>query len=150
MKTQLLIEINKVDAEDIRPLRHSELRKGQDFSSTAYLKDYKEGTFHMAGNLDCKIVTCATFYAEKSVKIKSNNAYRLRGMATSHRFQRKGYARKLMLESFEELKERGSDMVWCNARLIAVDFYRSLGFKISGDLFNIDGIGPHYYMYKKI
>jgi predicted GNAT family N-acyltransferase len=55
-----------------------------------------------------------------------------------------------MLESFEELKERGSDMVWCNARLIAVDFYRSLGFKISGDLFNIDGIGPHYYMYKKI
>ncbi len=31
MTTQLQVEINKVDAEKIRPLRHSELRKGQDY-----------------------------------------------------------------------------------------------------------------------
>jgi len=41
-------------------------------------------------------------------------------------------------------------MVWCNARLVAVEFYKSIGFKIIGDLFDIQGIGPHYYMYKKI
>ena len=150
MKTQLQVEINKVDSENIRPLRHSELRKGQDFSTTSYLKDYEEGTFHMACILDGKIVTCATFYAEKSLKIKSNNSYRLRGMATDSKFQRKGYARNLMLESFKELKKRDCDMVWCNARLVAVNFYESLGFKITGELFNIEAIGPHYYMYKAI
>ena len=150
MITQLQVEINKVDAEKIRPLRHSELRKGQDYSTTSYLKDYEEGTFHMACIVDDKIVTCATFYAEKSMKVKSNNAYRLRGMATDSNFQRKGYARNLMVESFKELEKRDCDMVWCNARLVAVSFYESLGFKIKGDLFDIAEIGPHYYMYKEI
>jgi predicted GNAT family N-acyltransferase len=150
MITQLQVEINKVGAEKIRPLRHSELRKGQDFSTTSYLKDYEEGTFHMACIADDQIVTCATFYAQTSMKVKSNNAYRLRGMATDSQFQRKGYARNLMLASFKELKKRDCDMVWCNARLVAVNFYESLGFKITGDLFNIEAIGPHYYMYKEI
>ena len=89
MTTQLQVEINKVDAEKIRPLRHSELRKGQDYSTTSYLKDYEEGTFHMACIVDDKIVTCATFYAQTSMKIKSNNAYRLRGMATDSQLSKK-------------------------------------------------------------
>ena len=150
MKTQLKVNIRKVDAERIRPLRHSELRKGQDFSTTSYLKDYEVDTFHMACVVDDKPVTCATFYPEKSTKIKSENAYRLRGMATDSRFKRKGYASNLMAGSFKELKKRNCDMVWCNARLVAVDFYKSVGFKITGELFDIEGIGPHYYMYKEI
>ena len=150
MITQLKIEINKVDAESIRPLRHSELRKGQDFSTTSYLKDYEEGTFHMACIVDEGIVSCATFYAQTSMKVKSDNAYRLRGMATDSNFQRQGYARNLMIESFKELKKRDCDMVWCNARLVAVNFYKSVGFKIIGELFDIEAIGPHYYMYKEI
>ena len=105
MTTQLKVNIRKVDAERIRPLRHSELRKGQDFSTTSYLKDYEVDTFHMACIVDEKIVTCATFYPEKSTKIKSDNAYRLRGMATDSRFKRKGYASNLMAESFKELKK---------------------------------------------
>ena len=150
MTTQLKVNIRKVDAEIIRPLRHSELRKGQDFSTTSYLKDYELDTFHMAYISNEKIVTCATFYPEKPTKIKSENAYRLRGMATDSRFKRKGYASNLMAESFKELKKRDCDMVWCNARLVAVDFYKSVGFKITGELFDIEGIGPHYYMYKEI
>ena len=150
MTSQLQVEINKVDADKIRSLRHSELRKGQDFSTTSYLRDYEEDTFHMACILDDKIVTCATFYPEKSIKIKSNNAYRLRGMATDSNCQRKGYASELMKESFKELKKRECDMLWCNARLVAVDFYKSVDFELAGDLFDIAGIGPHYYMYKEI
>ena len=105
MITQLKVNIRKVDAEIIRPLRHSELRKGQDFSTTSYLKDYELDTFHMAYISNEKIVTCATFYPEKSTKIKTENAYRLRGVATDSRFKRKGYASNLMAESFKELKK---------------------------------------------
>ena len=150
MITQLKVNISKVDADKVRALRHSELRKGQDFSTTSYLKDYEEDTFHMACIVDEKIVTCATFYPEKSIKIKSDNTYRLRGMATDSNFQRKGYATGLMNKSFKELKNRDCDMVWCNARLVAVDFYKSSGFKITGEIFDIAEIGPHYYMYKEI
>ena len=150
MTTQLKVNIRKVEAKKVRPLRHSELRKGQDFSTTSYIEDYKAGTFHMACIVDENIVTCASYYPEKSIKIKSNRAYRLRGMATDSNFQRKGYASDLMQESFKELKKRDCDMVWCNARLVAVNFYKSVGFKIIGELFDIDAIGPHYYMYKEI
>ena len=150
MTTLLKAQVHKVDAEKIRPLRHSELRKGKDFSTTSYLKDYEVDTFHMGCIVDNKIVTCATFYPEKSTMIQTENAYRLRGMATDSRFKRKGYGSNLMAESFKELKKIDCDMVWCNARLVAVDFYKSIGFKITGKLFDIEGIGPHYYMYKEI
>ena len=150
MESQLQLYVKKVSAEKVRPLRYSELRKGQDFSTTSYLKDYEKDTFHMACIVEGKIVTCATFYPEKSTKIKSENAYRLRGMATASNFKRKGYATDLMRESFKELKEKESDLLWCNARLVAVDFYESLEFKIIGEVFDIEGIGPHYYMYKEI
>ncbi len=150
MEALLTTEIHKVNAEIIRPLRHSELRKGEDFSTTSYLRDDDNKTFHMACVKADKIVACATFYPEPSKKAKAANAYRLRGMATESYFQRRGYATDLMSVSFQELKIRNCDMLWCNARLVAVDFYKSMGFKIAGDLFEIEGIGPHYYMYKEI
>jgi predicted GNAT family N-acyltransferase len=150
MNLELEIDIKRVEVDKIRPLRHAELRKGQDFSTTSYLNDNLESTFHMASILDGKIVTCSTFNAEKSNKLNAINAYRLRGMATNSSFQRKGYARELMRAAFLELKLKGADFVWCNARLAALDFYKSIGFKIQGDLFDIDPIGPHYYMFKEI
>ena len=143
-------QIISIDAEKIRPLRHAELRQGQDFSTTSYLRDHDEDTFHMAYMLNGKVVTCATFYPEKTDEILAKNAYRLRGMATDSNFRRKGYARELMNKSFQKLKSCGVDVLWCNARMVAIRFYKSLGFKIIGDIFNIEGIGPHYYMYKEI
>ena len=150
MDLELAIEIKNVDADMIKPLRHAELRKGQDFSTTSYLRDNEERTFHLAAILDRKIVTCATFYPEKSKKLNAINSYRLRGMATASIFKRKGYARELIIAAFLELKAKGADFVWCNARIVALDFYKSIGFKIKGDQFDIETIGPHYYMYKEI
>ena len=139
-----------MNAEIIRPLRHSELRKGEDFSTTSYTRDKDQESFHMAYFKEEKIVVCATFYPEYSEKLNAGNSYRLRGMATDSSYQRRGYATDLMQESFKELKKIDCDILWCNARLVAVSFYKSIGFKIIGDLFDIANIGPHYYMYKKI
>lgn len=150
MDLELVIEIKEVDADMIRPLRHAELRRGQDFSTTSYLRDNEDSTFHMASVLGGKVVSCATFYPEKSKKLKAIKPYRLRGMATDSSFRRKGYARELMRIAFLELKSKGADFVWCHARLVALDFYKSLGFIIKGDLFDVETIGPHYYMHKQI
>jgi len=150
MQIETNTHIQLVDAEDIRPLRHKMLRQGKEFSTTSYDRDNEKDTFHLGVVLENNIVSCSTFYPEKSTKIKSENAYRLRGMATDSNFQRKGYASDLMEESFKKLKNGDCDMVWCNARLVAVNFYKSVGFKITGKIFDIEGIGPHYYMYKEI
>ena len=143
-------QIISIDAEKIRPLRHRELRQGQSFSTTSYLLDNNKDTFHMACMLNDKVITCATFYPEETEKIISDNAYRLRGMATDANFRRKGFGRELMEASFQKLKLFKADILWCNARLVAISFYKSLGFKIIGEIYDIKDIGPHYYMYKKI
>lgn len=65
-------------------------------------------------------------------------------------FIRNSYASKLMNESIKLLQDKKCDVIWCNARLIAIDFYKSLGFLTIGPEFNIKDIGPHYKMYKKL
>ena len=143
-------DIQFVESEDIRPLRHKILRKGKEFSTTAYERDKDDKTFHLAAFFENKIVSCATFYPEKSEKIKSNNSYRLRGMATDVNFSRQGYGMKIMKTAFKTLKNKNCDLIWCNARLLAVPFYQAVGMKEFGNQFIISDIGPHYFMYKKL
>ena len=150
MQFDLKVEVININAEKIRPLRHAELRQGKDFSSTSYIRDNDHETFHLASIINDQIIVCATFYPELTDKKHSKNAYRLRGMATHSNFRRKGYGAELMNKSFKILKQKKCDLLWCNARLVAVNFYKSLGFNIIGDLFDIKEIGPHYYMYKEI
>jgi len=50
----------------------------------------------------------------------------------------------------EELKDRKVDLLWCDARKVALGFYEKMGFKILGDFYEIPIIGPHKLMYKVI
>ena len=150
MRVHKNLNIKLVEAKDIRLLRHKMLRQGKKFSTTSYNRDNEENTFHLAAFLGDEIVSCGTFYPEKTDRIYSKNSYRLRGMATDVNFRRKGFGRELMLASFQKLKLLKADILWCNARLVAISFYKSLGFKIIGEIFDIKDIGPHYYMYKEI
>ena len=142
--------IQFVRAEEIRPLRHKMLRTGKEFSTTSYERDNEKETFHLGIIVDKKIVSCATFYPEKTKKIDSKHSYRLRGMATDSNFFRNGYGMEIMKKAFSVLKTKNCDLLWCNARLIAVPFYHATGMKEIGELFDISDIGPHYYMYKDI
>ncbi|MEE2930938.1 MAG: GNAT family N-acetyltransferase [Bacteroidota bacterium] len=144
------MQIKHVNAKAVRPLRHLVLRTGKPFSTTSYDKDYDQNTFHLAYIKKNKIVVCTTFYPEATKEIDSLSPFRLRGMATHPDERRKGLGEYVMREAFKELHTKGCDLIWCNARLIAVDFYKSLAFKTKGELFNIGDIGPHYYMYRKI
>ena len=144
------MDIKKVAAKEIRPLRNLVLRPNLPIETTFYDLDDNKGTFHLASIMDNTIISIGTFYPENNVQLQTKNAYRLRGMATHPNYRRKSAATKLMEKSFVLLKEKKCDILWCNARLIAVEFYKSLGFKIIGEIFDIPSIGPHYKMYKPI
>ena len=144
------MDVKKVSAKDIRPLRNLVLRPNLPIETTFYDLDDDEKTFHLASIIDNNIISIGTFYPENDIKLKTKNGYRLRGMATHPDFRRKSAATKLMEESFVFLKQKECDILWCNARLIAVEFYKSLGFKIIGEIFDIPSIGPHYKMYRSI
>ena len=144
------MKIKKVSSNKIRPLRHLVLRQGKPFSTTEYIKDKEKDTFHLACLVENKIVTCATFYPEKTDQIKSNKPYRLRGMATLETHRRKGFGNEIIKEAIKEIKKSKGDLLWCNARIVALGFYKKIGFKTVGDTFNIGDIGLHYVMYKKL
>ena len=144
------MDIKVVAAKDIRPLRNLVLRPYLPIETTYYDLDNDIETFHLASIMDNTIISIGTFYPENDIELQTKNGYRLRGMATHPKFRRKSAATKLMKESFVLLKEKKCDVLWCNARLVAVEFYKSLGFKITGEIFDIPSIGPHYKMYKSV
>ena len=144
------MDIKVVAAKDIRPLRNLVLRPNLPIETTYYDLDNDIETFHLASIMDNTIISIGTFYPENDIELQTKNGYRLRGMATHPKFRRKSAATKLMKESFVLLKEKKCDVLWCNARLVAVEFYKSLGFKIIGEIFDIPSIGPHYKMYRSI
>ena len=144
------MEIKVVAAKDIRPLRNLVLRPNLPIETTYYDLDNDIETFHLASIMDNTIISIGTFYPENDIELQTKNGYRLRGMATHPKFRRKSAATKLMKESFVLLKEKKCDILWCNARLVAIEFYKSLGFKITGKIFDIPSIGPHYKMYKSV
>ena len=144
------MDIKVVAAKDIRPLRNLVLRPNLPIETTYYDLDNDIETFHLASIIDNTIISIGTFYPENDIELQTKNGYRLRGMATHPKFRRKSAASKLMKESFVLLKEKKCDVLWCNARLVAVEFYKSLGFKITGKIFDIPSIGPHYKMYKSV
>lgn len=144
------MDIKVVAAKDIRPLRNLVLRPNLPIETTYYDLDNDIETFHLASIMDNTIISIGTFYPENDIELQTKNGYRLRGMATHPKFRRKSAATKLMKKSFVLLKEKKCDVLWCNARLVAVEFYTSLGFKITGKIFDIPSIGPHYKMYKSV
>ena len=144
------MRITIVKAIQVRPLRSLVLRPGLPIETTYYKQDKHIDTIHLASIINKEIISIGTFYPENNSILKSKNGYRLRGMATHPGFRRNSAATKLMKESFTLLKLKKCDVIWCNARLIALDFYKSLGFKINGKEFNIKDIGPHFKMWKSL
>ena len=140
--------IQQVDVEKIRPLRSLVLRPGQPIDSTNYEKDNEILTLHYANIINKKVCSIATFYPEPMIELNAFYAYRLRGMATHPNYVRKGLARSLMNKAIYDIKNLGGDLIWCKARLVAIDFYQSIGFLKIGPIYEIEGIGPHYTMYK--
>lgn len=48
------------------------------------------------------------------------------------------------------LKKKDIKILWCNAREVAANFYNKNGFKITSKPFNIETIGKHFIMYKRL
>ena len=144
------MHIKIVDVDSILELRHKVLRHGKPFESCFYKEDRISSTIHLAAIVNDTIVSCATFYREKNNHIAYKNSFRLRGMATEEKFRKKGFGKLLLKNAEKMISEKGSNNLWCNARIKAVPFYLSCGYKIFGQLFDIQDIGPHYMMYKNI
>jgi [ribosomal protein S5]-alanine N-acetyltransferase len=125
----------------IRSLRYEILRKplGLPTSGAIFPGDEEQSTLHILASNKSDLVGCA------SLMISDSSAIQLRGMAVANDWQRKGVG-QLIVSTAKSIALEKSKTLWCNARFPAIGFYERLGWKQSGDFFEIPVIGPHIVM----
>ncbi len=145
--TSQIYQLDKISAQETLALRHKVLRPHQTLDDCIFAQDKWPTTFHVAARVEGRVICVATFHEEAFAKLPAQKPYRLRGMATDPDFQGKGIGQKVLDLGIQELKKRGCDLLWCNAREIAFPFYERMGLKYEGPMFDIPTLGPHKVMY---
>jgi GNAT superfamily N-acetyltransferase len=144
-----MIEIKQIQAADTYPIRKAELRKNVSLSHKMS-GDEDDGTLHLGLFNDGELLGIASFMSASNPAFKEKDQYQLRGMATAAKAQGRGYGKMLLEQAEDRLKEKGVEFVWCNARIVALDFYRKMDYDVQGSVFDIPEIGPHMRMYKRL
>ena len=148
--------IERVAAELIRPLRSAVLRAGQPLAASAYPQEHLDSTVHLAAlSPDGAVVGCSTWFpeppplgsavpgGEPSSPATANRVWRLRGMATDPSVRGQGYGAALLREGLRVAAAGDGELVWCNARVVALGFYEAHGFTAVGPVFNTGEGIPH-------
>lgn len=142
--------IKFVAVEEILPIRNEVLREGKlSLDECRFPSDLNKGAFHLGNFGEDQLISIASFHPQ-NVEGHIGTGYQLRGMATIPGFQGKGMGNKLLGFAIVYLRGQQIDYLWCNARKVALNFYKGIGFEIISEEFDVPGIGPHYVMYLKI
>jgi len=144
-----MIEIRSIQAEQTYPIRKEELRKNVSLSHVM-AGDEEPDTLHLGIFLSGELVGIVSLMRGTIPFFKDSPQYQIRGMATSGTHQGKGFGKRLLKEAENRLKAKGVEVIWCNARVVALDFYLKMGYAIHGTVFELPEIGPHYKMYKRL
>ena len=144
--TDTTFQIRRIDAADTRPLRYAILRPNQPFEATVYPLDEEPVTGHFGAFLGDRLVGIASVFREARPGQADPRAWRLRGMATREEERSQGIGGALLHACLDHLRAHGGTTLWFNARTTAAGFYSRFGFVVQGDVFDIEGIGPHVVM----
>jgi GNAT superfamily N-acetyltransferase len=140
--------VKKIKAIDTYPVRHTVLRKGKPLDSCAFLGDDDKTTIHLGLYADEKLIGVASLFQVKNDFFDNEKQFQLRGMAVLEEYQKEGIGTQLIIAVENICSEQNTNLIWFNARESAVSFYLKLNYKTFGTKFEINGIGPHYIMYK--
>lgn len=143
-----MIKIKEIKAEDTYPIRKDVLRKGMTLSHEM-AGDHDEDSLHV-GLFDGSDLVCIGSFMRATKTEFKGLQYQLRGMASAEGSQGKGYGKMLLTAAEGMLRNKSADILWCNARVVALDFYKKMGYEVLGRLFEVDQVGPHYVMYKSL
>lgn len=143
-------KIKQISSKETHVVRHPVLRPGKPIESCIFDGDNLETTLHLGLFIKDKLIGICSFFKNSNPDILEAPQYQLRGMAVLKAFQGKGLGKIILTEGELMLKEKKVKLIWCNAREIAVSFYRKNAYQIASKPFNIKDIGLHYVMYKTL
>lgn len=142
------IEVKKITYLDTFPVRSAVLRQGKPIETCFFLGDDSEETTHFGLFMDSNLIGVASVFKVKNENFEQNMQFQLRGMAVLHEYQGLGFGKVILDEVCEFVKTKKAEVLWFNAREIAVKFYQNSGFSVLGNSFEIPEIGMHFVMFK--
>ncbi len=149
------VNVEQARLEEVIDLRHLVLRPNQARSSCYYPEDTYKNTIHFVAKIGNeiianKIIGSASIYKEKHPDFSLKQSWRVRGMTVLPELQGQAIGTHLLETCINHAIKMKGDVIWCNARIDAVKFYKQSGFKIIGDEFELPNIGPHFLLAKNL
>jgi GNAT superfamily N-acetyltransferase len=155
------LTVQRIDSAATHPLRQSVLRPGRPVEECVFPGDDAPETLHVGALLDGEVVAIASLYLEPrpgdapggaplTDDHAAGTAWRLRGMATEPTVRRRGAGAAALAACEQHARDQGGTLLWCNARVEALEFYEANGWTILGEEFDIPTVGPHFVMEKPI
>lgn len=144
------VEIRVISAAQVMPLRCAVLRPNRPVAVAQFPDDDAPTTRHFGAIRDGQVLGIASLFRAEMAERPGLTAIQLRGMATAPEVRGAGFGRALVLACVDFAKASGVEILWCNARTGAVDFYRKLGFETVGQEFHMPDVGPHFRMLVKL
>jgi ribosomal protein S18 acetylase RimI-like enzyme len=145
-----MIEINKITAFETIIVRHPVLRTGKPIATCHFEGDDLPTTSHFGLYFEKQLVAIISSFKVQNKLFTEENQYQIRGMAVLEEFQKKGFGEQLLHYCENEIRIKKGELIWFNAREIAVGFYKKSGYEVIGGQFEIPDVGPHYVLFKKI
>lgn len=143
-------KIIEIAALDTFSVRHPVLRSDKPVESCHFDGDELSTTKHFGLFVDEKLTAVASVFKKNNAIFNTNNQFQIRGMAVLEEHQKKGFGQELVLHCETFIKDENGELIWFNARENAVAFYKKLGYEIVGTVFEIENVGLHYVMKKRI
>jgi predicted GNAT family N-acyltransferase len=142
--------IKKITPKQTHNVRHKVLRIGKPISSCVFESDELYSTLHFGLFFNNEIVGVVSAFSKNNPKIETDNQYQIRGMAVLELFQGKGFGKNLLHFAEKEISKEKANTIWLNSRENALNFYTRMGYLTVSEPFEINGIGIHYEMMKRI
>ncbi len=142
--------IREITAVETYPIRHPVLRPKQPIASCAFEGDQAATTVHFGYYEHGQLLGVASLFAADNPSFEYPAQLQLRGMAVLPDQQKKGIGEQLIRYAEDFAHTAHYKLIWFNAREVAIGFYQKIGYSVWGGPFEIDGIGIHYMMFKKL
>lgn len=142
--------IREISALETFPVRHPVLRPGKNIETCHFEGDSLPSTHHFGLFTDDELAGVASLFKADYELFVEKTQFQLRGMAVLEKFQKRGIGVALVNYAESKAKSLNAEIIWFNAREIAVPFYQKLGYEVTGKPFNIGDIGAHFIMFKSV
>jgi GNAT superfamily N-acetyltransferase len=145
------MKVSEITSEDTRALRHRVLWPHIEKEEDCVIDIDKRADAIHVGTFDGeKLISVLSLFEMTTPKLEHKKQYRLRAMATDPEYRGRGAGRLAVIEALKLVGEKGYDVLWCDAREIALNFYAKLGFELIDEWYEVPKIGLHKLMYMEL